>query len=468
MNNQLEEHIHIPRLVIAGTHSGVGKTTIVTGLLGALQRQGYTVQSYKIGPDYIDPGYHRLASGKPSHNLDTWLMPPNKMVEVFIKSARQADMAVIEGVMGLFDGGREGISSTAAIAKKLRAPVVLVIDTRSVGESAAAIALGYKLYDPDVKIAGVILNRLGSAGHEAMIAEALNRINIPILGRIRREEALIAPERHLGLTPVAEHNARNLVSRMADSVAKQVSLPAIAAIARSAPPLALSPVSLDSGTKDVRIGVASDEAFSFYYGESMSILENLGAELVPFSPLNDTDIPLVDGIIFGGGFPEMFRAKLSANQAMRSAIRKAAEDGLPIYAECGGLMYLTREIRGFDGESFPMVGVVPAVCEMQSRLETVGYVEVQAYTANLLCSQDDKLRGHEFHFSRMRPDEPEKFPWAFTFTKVRTGAAYNGGYAWENILASYLHIHFAGNIEAAGRLVDCCRRLKASRKQMEE
>ncbi|MDR3565045.1 MAG: cobyrinate a,c-diamide synthase [Negativicutes bacterium] len=453
----------IPRLVIAGTSSGVGKTTIVTGLLAALKKRGYQVQSYKIGPDYIDPGFHQLASGKPAHNLDSWLMPEEALVSLFARTAAGNDIAMIEGVMGLYDGGRGGVSSTAAIAKKLSAPVILVVDAKSAGESVAATVMGFRQYDSEVNLAGVIVNRLGSASHQAIVAEALARLNIPAIGFIRRDEALTIPERHLGLTPVTETDAATVVAAMAERLSQQVNIDALLDAARSAMPLALPPGAPVPVLRDVKIGVACDEGFSFYYPESLAVLESLGAEIIPFSPLRDQVLPDVSGLIFGGGFPEMFLPELAANTAMQEAVRGAAGRGMPIYAECGGLMYLARQVTAFDGQTFAMVGVVPAVSMMQSKLQTVGYVEVTACRDNVLAQAGDKLRGHEFHFSSLEPTgDSESFPWAFDFEKMRTGAVYPGGYAADNLLASYLHMHFAGNRPAAVRFVTKCREFQAA------
>lgn len=453
----------MPRLVIAGVHSGAGKTTVVAGLLAALAGSGLKVQSYKIGPDYIDPGFHQLASGKPAHNLDTWLLPEQEMLAIFSDTAAGSDLVIIEGVMGLYDGGRSGVSSTAAIAKLLKAPVVLIIDARSMGESAAAIALGFKLYDPAVDFAGVIINRIGSASHQAMVCEAMDRIGIPVLGVIKRNAEMAMPERHLGLTPVTEHDARQTLQTLSQHIANQVDLARIVGLARLAPPL--KPANKrQHPLPAVRIGVAQDEAFSFYYPQSLDALAAQGAEFLPFSPLRDTCIPEVDGVILGGGFPEMFVDRLAANDRMRQSLYDAGGRGMPIYAECGGLMYLSRQISDFSGQSYEMVGLVPAVCSMQSKLETVGYVEATALCDNVLCSAGEALRGHEFHFSRMQPDnEAAAFPWAFNFTKVRTGASYPGGFAHDNILASYLHLHFAGNPGAARRFVEKCKQFKQTR-----
>jgi len=449
----------IPRIIIAGTQSGVGKTTIVTGLLAVLKEQGLRVQSYKVGPDYIDPGYHQLASGKVAHNLDTWLVPTDKVVPIFAKTAVGNDLVIVEGVMGLYDGGRQGVSSTAAIAKLLHAPVVLVIDAKSMGESAAAIALGYKMYDQEVNLVGVILNRLGSATHEKMVTEALERIHIPVLGCIYRNEAIGMPERHLGLTPVTEHNAQDMIEELAVQISRQVDVAQIIHIANSAPELSTESENLNplQSPSIVRIGVAQDEAFSFYYPESLDVLKTMGAEIIPFSPLHDSHLPRVDGLLFGGGFPEMFVGQLAANVSMRQSIADACQAGMPMYAECGGFMYLSNKIIDFDGQEYEMVGAIPTSCSMQAKLQTVGYVEATALTDNVLCLAGDCMRGHEFHFSLMNHEGNSKpFPWAFEFKKVRTGNLYPGGYARGNLLASYLHMHFAGNEQAASRFIHKC------------
>ncbi len=456
---------HIPRLIIAGTHSGVGKTTIVTGLLGALKQRGLTVQSYKVGPDYIDPGYHQLASGKVAHNLDTWLVPAEKVVPIFTKTALGNDLVIIEGVMGLYDGGREGVSSTAAIAKLLKAPVVLVIDAKSIGESAAAIALGYKMYDSQVNVVGVIINRLGSINHEKMIVDALERIQIPVLGCLHRNEAFSMPERHLGLTPVTEYKGDTMLVALCEQITKQIDLDKIISLGQAAPELADS---LEKNQQEItptlRIGVAQDEAFSFYYPESLDTLKMMGAEIIPFSPVHDKELPQVDGLLFGGGFPEMFVNELAANHGMRQDIRQAAMQGMPIYAECGGFMYLTEKIVDFNGCEHEMVGTIPASCSMQSKLQTVGYVEATALTDTVLCKAGECIRGHEFHFSLMNHDEHNNdFPWAFDFKKARTGAVYPGGYAKGNVLASYLHMHFAGNEKAATHFMKVCSDYKQIR-----
>lgn len=458
----MEKHVSIPRVVIAGTQSGVGKTTLVAGLLGALRAQGVKVQSFKVGPDYIDPGFHKLASGRDSYNLDTWLVGPEKLAPFFAHQMEGADLAVIEGVMGLYDGGKKGISSTAEIAKMLKAPVVLVIDTRSMGESAAALALGFKTYDSEVDFRGVLLNRLGSDNHERMIVEALERLEIPIIGCIHRDDRMQSPERHLGLTPVTEIDPTEALRVIQSVVEESVDLEAFKKVAESAPVLSFEEEEVGAKEKVARIGVAYDEAFSFYYPASLAALEKVGADIVYFSPLRDREIPEVDALLFGGGFPEMFLADLEQNESMKESIRAVAKEGMPIYAECGGLMYLCESITDFDGHVHQTVGLVPAVTVMQQKLQRVGYVTATMQRDTILGIEGEALRGHEFHFSTMEPTV-EDFPWAFSFVGGRMPKAHLGGYAKDNILASYLHLNFAGSESAATHFVKCAVDFKKER-----
>ena len=454
--------VEIPRIVIAATQSGSGKTTIVTGLLSALRAKGLLVQSFKIGPDYIDPGYHELASGQPGHNLDSWLVPTERLRDIFVHSAGRADIAVIEGVMGLYDGGREGVSSTAEIAKLLKAPVLLVIDAKSMGASAAAIARGFRDYDSEVRFAGVLLNRLGSPTHEAMIAEAMEKQGIPVFGALRRNDALKMPERHLGLLPVTENAEKEIVESIGQAVASQVQMEEIIRLARAAAPLETrEPAGTENGgiaaSKAVRIAVAKDEAFSFYYPESLQVLKDFGAELLEFSPLHDRVVPKADGLILGGGFPEMFAEKLCGNASMGQSIKEAAISGMPIYAECGGFMYLMEGMRDFSGREYPMAGVFPGVAAMNQKLQMVGYVTAELQQDTVLGPKGTKIRGHEFHFSS-ELEVDASCPRAFLFTRLRNGAVYPAGYVKGNAVGSYLHLHFAGCPKAAENFVAACRR----------
>lgn len=456
------ESMHVPRIVLAGVSSGVGKTTIVTGLTALLHAMGLSVQPFKVGPDYIDPGFHAKAAGRDSYNLDTWLVPEDRLVSTFLALAGGADVSVIEGVMGLYDGGDNGISSTAQIAKFLRAPVILVINCQSIGTSAAAIALGYKNYDPELNIAGVILNKLGSDKHEMMIREAMAEIGIPVLGAYHRDAGLETPERHLGLTPVTEIETSLLLSKMKEDAKKFLDIDSILHIARSAEELTMQEEKETLSLHHVRIGVAQDAAFTFYYPTSLNALSRRGAELVPFSPMTDSGLPEVDGLIFGGGFPEMFLAELSGNAAMKAAIRRAADKGMPIYAECGGLMYLCRQIVGFENETYDMAGLVPAVCRMQKKLQRVGYVTAKPIRKSVAACPGDTLRGHEFHFSILESDISD-FPWAYDLQGTRQSESHKEGYAKENVLASYFHMNFDGNPIAADRFISACAAYREKR-----
>ena len=449
--------MRIPRIVIAATQSGSGKTTIVTGLLAALRQKGLSVQSFKIGPDYIDPGYHELASGRPGHNLDSWLLPAGRMKDIFIRSAVSADVAVIEGVMGLYDGGRGGISSTAEVAKLLKAPVLLVIDAKSMGASAAAIAMGFRDYDSEVELAGILLNRLGSDTHETMVTEAVEKVGIPVFGAVHREDGLKMPERHLGLLPVGENEERQVVDRIGKAVASQVKLDEILRLAQSAVPLELNSVEKERPAGDtVKIAVARDEAFSFYYPESLRVLEDLGGEMLEFSPLHDDVLPEADGLILGGGFPEMFAEALQRNESMRHSIKAAADKGMPVYGECGGFMYLMEGLRDFSGREYAMTGVLPGVAKMNEKLQMVGYVTAELRENTILGRKGTQFRGHEFHFSSECGGE-EACPRAFTFTRLRNGAVYPAGFVKGNVVGSYLHLHFAGCPDAAEHFVEACR-----------
>ncbi len=461
----MRDKITIPRVVVAGTQSGVGKTTIVSGLLAELRKRSLKVQSYKVGPDYIDPGYHSLASGRPCHNLDSWLVPKDRLLSIFESTSRGMDIAIVEGVMGLFDGGRGGVASTADIARLLCAPVILVVNCRSAGESIAAVVLGFIQYDPSVTIAGVILNQVGSESHQLIVTEALKKIGVPVLGVIRRTENLKVPERHLGLLPVTENPAEKVIENIHSAIAGCIDIEELLRIAAQAKCVELPPVVSLPETRCARIGVAQDEAFSFYYPESLKVLEEMGAEVVPFSPLRDKELPDVDGLVFGGGFPEMFLEELAGNLSMRRSIREASQKQMPILAECGGYMYLCERVASFDGMEYPMTGLIPEVCRMEKRLQTVGYVEATALVDTVLCAKGETLRGHEFHFSRMEAVDPaEKQNFAFLITKNRTGLQYPAGFAANHIVASYLHIHLAGSLESARRFVSCCAEFKVAGK----
>ena len=451
------KRVNIPRVVIAATQSSSGKTTVVTGILRALKNKGMKVQPFKVGPDYIDPSYHGMAAGRAGHNLDTWLVDESQINDLFASEAENADIAVIEGVMGLYDGGKNGISSTAQLAKKLQAPVILVINVQSMGDSAAAIALGFKLYDEEVNLAGVILNRLGSPTHKMLIEEAMARINVPVFGAVYRDDSVHMPERHLGLTPAQENNAKEIIEIISAKIAKEVYLDEIIKLACAAPPLEVQENKQSNAAKDIVIAVAKDKAFSFYYPASLKQLSDCGAKIEFFSPLEDETIPSdASALIFGGGFPEIFADKLAANKSMLTSIRRANENKMPIYAECGGYMYLMQGIFDFDGNFHAMAGIIPATAKMNKKLQTVGYVKAKNLHDNILGEKDCVYHGHEFHFST-QSEEAQDFPWAFKFVKMRNNAEYKAGYAKDNILGSYLHLHFLGSKKAADCLLEKAR-----------
>ena len=443
-----------PRIIIAATQSGSGKTTITVGLIAALKNRGLNVQSYKVGPDYIDTGWHSLAGEKISHNLDSWLVGEEKLKEIFVETSSGADVSIVEGVMGLYDGGRGGVSSTAEISKLLNAPVVLVIDAKSMGTSAAAVALGFRDFDKEINFAGVILNRLGSDSHKKIIVDALNELGIKVFGAIKRNDEFFLPERHLGLVPTTENNSGDVIKKICAAVEEQVDVDALIALAKNSAPLKNFPNHQPLITNHLKIAVAKDEAFNFYYGAGLKELERLGAEIIFFSPLNDEHLPeKICGLIIGGGFPEMFAARLEQNKNLRAKIFRAAQDGLPIFAECGGFMYLMNRLIDFDGKIFEMCGVIDGAATMTEKLQTVGYVEAEILRDCLIGSAGEKIHAHEFHFSTAEISD-EKI---FKCRRMRTGAEYFAGAAKKNLVASYLHIHFAGSTSAAKNFIQACK-----------
>ncbi len=442
---------NFPRLIIAATQSGSGKTTITTGLLCALKNRGLNVQPCKVGPDYIDTGWHALACGKPSHNLDSLLVGADNLPKIFTDAARDADISVIEGVMGLFDGSRNGHGSTAEIAKLLDAPVVLVVDAKSMGASAAAIALGFREFDKSINFAGVILNRLGSDSHAKLIVDALDKLDIKVFGTIRRNDEFKLPERHLGLVPTTENFSADVLQKICAAVENQVDVDALINLARSAKPLENFPLRITNSALRIKLAVARDAAFNFYYDASLRVLEQFGAQIIFFSPLEDEILPDADGLIIGGGFPEMFAAQLERNKKIRNEIFRAAKNGLPIFAECGGFMYLMNRLVDFDGRAFEMCGVLDGTATMTRKLQRVGYVSAELSANCVLGSRGEKFFAHEFHYSTT--DVAENI---FACKRLRTGENFTAGVAVENVVASYLHVHFAGCPHVARNFVEAC------------
>lgn len=442
----------IPRLVIAAPSSGSGKTTVATGLIAALAARGLAVSPHKVGPDYIDPGYHALAAGRPGRNLDAFMCGPDRIAPLFLHGAAGADVAVVEGVMGLFDGasGRGELASTAHVAKLLRAPVVLVVDASSQSRSVAALVHGFASWDPEVRLAGVILNRVASDRHEQLLREALEEgSGVPVLGAVRRSAAVATPSRHLGLIPAVERSAEALraVADMGELVAASVDLDAVLALARTAPPLdatAWDPaVEVERVAGAPRIAVAGGAAFSFSYAENAELLTAAGAEVVPFDPLHADALPAdTAGLVIGGGFPELYVRELSANATLRAAIAAFAGSGAPIAAECAGLLYLGRELDGL-----PMCGVLDTAARMTERL-TLGYREAVALTDSPLAPTGTRVRGHEFHRTVCEPAAGERPAWGWRLPTGPRTEGFTGG-TLGNVHASYLHLHWGGSPQLA-------------------
>jgi cobyrinic acid a,c-diamide synthase len=443
--------VTIPRVVVAAPASGHGKTTVATGLLAAYAARGLSVAGFKVGPDYIDPGYHALASGRPGRNLDPVLVGADLIGPLFAHGAAGASLAVVEGVMGLYDGRAfTDTGSTASVAALLNAPVLLVVDAAAQGRSVAALVHGFRSFDPGVRIGGVVLNRVGSDRHEAILRAALDETGTPVLGVLRRHEAIAAPSRHLGLVPVAERRAEALaaVDALAALVAQSLDLEGILALASSAPPLPVTPWSAQPSTVDGArrrpvVAVAGGPAFSFSYAETVELLAGAGAEVSTVDPLRDESLPAgTAALVVGGGFPEVYAAELAANEQLRASVAALAARGAPIAAECAGLLWLCRSLDGA-----PMCGVLPADATMTPTL-TLGYRDAVALSPSWLGPAGTRVTGHEFH--RTAVAGPVDAPaWGWSGQRAE-------GFVAQGVHASYLHLHWAGRPEIARGLVAAC------------
>ncbi|MFJ9395273.1 cobyrinate a,c-diamide synthase [Streptomyces californicus] len=454
--------VSAPRLVIAAPASNSGKTTVATGLMAAFAVRGLAVSPHKVGPDYIDPGYHALATGRPGRNLDAYMCGPELIAPLFAHGSAGCDLAVVEGVMGLYDGasGQGELASTAQVAKLLKAPVVLVVDASSQSRSVAALVHGFASWDPRVRIGGVILNKVASDRHEALLRDALDESGLPVLGVIRRAPQVATPSRHLGLVPVAERGAEavDAVRAMGERVRAGCDLDALMALARTAPALpdapwepAYAPGQEASGPVADRprpvVAVAGGAAFTFAYAEHAELLAAAGAEVVTFDPLRDEKLPAgTAGIVVGGGFPEVYAPELSANEPLRRAVTELARAGAPVAAECAGLLYLAREL---DGK--PMCGVLDAEARMSGRL-TLGYRQAVAVSDSVLAVAGTRMRGHEFHRTVLEPGAGATPAWGMHQPERRVE-----GYVERGVHASYLHTHWAASPEVARRFVAHCR-----------
>ena len=444
-------------IIIAGTASGCGKTSVALGLMKALARKGLVVQGFKSGPDFIDPGLHRMASGLPSHNLDGWMLPAEEIRRIFRRNHEGCDISVIEGAMGLFDGigavSEEG--SAAQLAKILGLPVLLVANARGMARSAAAMVKGYAEFDPDLRVEAVLFNMTGSPAHGQILAQALEGQSVRVLGSLPRVPNLELPSRHLGLVTAEDLDRRDeRLNALADWVESALDLDALL----EALPEVSMPSLTDGGTKmpEIRIGYARDRAFCFYYEENLRLLRQAGAELVPFSPLEDYNLPpALRGLYLGGGYPEVHAAQLSANTAMLGKIRDFCASGKPVYAECGGFMYLMKGITTRDGRQHPMAGVFDLSCAMQGRYQALGYREVEMAAQTAFGGPGERVRGHEFHYSRLEGQDPAATEAYRVFDRSgRTDAA--GGFLKGACLGSYVHLHFGSNPAMAARFVEAC------------
>lgn len=460
-------------IIIAAPHSGSGKTTVTIGIMECLKRRGLRVAPFKVGPDFIDPGYHRLVTGQPSVNLDGWMCSEAFVRESFFNHAQDADMAVIEGVMGLFDGigGVQDAGSTAQIARITGAPVILVVDAKGQARSAAALVKGFAEFDPQVKVAGVIFNNVASENHGRVLKEAVESIGmgLRVMGCLPRDEKLRIESRHLGLMTVEENPLpAEFLDHLAEVVKGHVDLGLVWAAATTQVAELLLPFG-EKKASDVRVAVARDAAFCFVYEDNLRLLREAGAELVAFSPLWDEQLPAdIAGLYLPGGYPEVFADTLAANGAMKAAIREAIDAGLPAFAECGGFIYLTQGIVGADPCVCPeqgvpacsplheFVGIFPVTARMLSRRKALGYREIETVDDSIIGSRGTAARGHEFHYSEMgvMPSQVERL-----YHVRRQGVELgHEGFRYRNCLASYIHLHFGSCPDMAKAFVENCKK----------
>lgn len=443
-----------PGLVIAGTHSGCGKTTVTLGLMAALVKRGYRIQGFKTGPDFIDPTFYRAITGREGENLDTWMVGQNQISRIYQEGAAGSEFTVIEGVMGLYDGASstDEAGSTAELAKILDLPVVLVIDARSMARSVAAVVKGFIELDPGLRFGGIILNRVGSDRHFKILKEAINSVtSVKVLGYLSKETSVTLPERHLGLVPYYEDTGlKKQLDYLADIIEANLDVTEILTIFRNPKTEPFKDAILPNpNTIGVRIGIARDQVFGFYYQDNLRMLQKYGAELVYFSLLKDYELPEgIRGLYLGGGYPELFAAQLEANSQLKTVIYEFINKGLPVYAECGGLMYLGKNIRTKDGV-YKMIGALDIEVGMAEKRAALGYRKVTALTDNILFRKGQQACGHEFHYSEIvNSSETEN---AFL-----TGQNRVIGFEKGKILASYVHLHFGSNPQIAKQFVLTC------------
>ncbi|MEA1959970.1 MAG: cobyrinate a,c-diamide synthase [Bacillota bacterium] len=443
------------RLAIGAPHGRSGKTTITLGLIAALNRMGLVVQPFKKGPDFIDPGWLSLAAGRSCRNLDLYFLDKEQLLKQFVTGCQGADIAVIEGAMGLYDGlDLEGSDSTAAVARTIKAPIIMVVDTTRMTRSAAAMIKGFQNFEPETEIAGVILNKVARPRHEDILRQSIESYTeIPVVGAVPKQKTPFIPERHLGLFTVNEQNKVNeLMQNLGSQMEQYTDLQAILEIAAKAQPLPQYEIKRKRTIPHARIGVIRDNVFSFYYPENLEALESAGAELVFINSLEDTQLPNIQGLYIGGGFPEVFGRELEQNVSLRTSIRKAVVSGLPVYAECGGLMYLSRRIHN-NGETFEMCGVLPCDTKMSARPKGHGYTSMMTTSPNYLLQKGTEIRGHEFHHSQVCNVDKNEIKCIY---KVNRGYGMDSradGIIIHNAIASYNHLYAPSFPEWANNFV---------------
>lgn len=454
---------NIPRFVISGTNSGCGKTTLTVGIMAALVKRGLKVQPFKVGPDYIDPMFHTFITDKYSRNLDSWMLEEGTVAYLLQKNAAFADIAVIEGVMGLYDGfgGTSLAGSTAHVSKITGSPVILVINGEGMSLSAAALVRGYRDFDREVGIQGVIINNINSESHYLLLKEIIEEnTGLAVVGYLRSKNEYRLPDRHLGLITSAEiDDLKEKIDFLSRQIEETVDLDKLLDIARGAGGLNVSPSEPEiTSPGRVKIGVAWDKAFCFYYRDNLELLESLGAELKFFSPVNDSKLPEgVDGLYIGGGYPEVWAEELQENGSMKRAVREAIEKEMPVYAECGGLMYLSESIENRDGKKYGMTGVIPGESKMTGSLKRFGYVEIEMERDSVIAKEGGRIRAHEFHYSVT--DVKEEIPTCYRVIKNRKKGeprVWKCGFKVKNLLAGYPHLHFWSNIRFAEEFVRNC------------
>ncbi len=450
--------IRCPRLLIGGAHSGVGKTSVTLALVHALKRRGLKVRAFKVGPDFLDPTYLKLASGHDCYNLDGWMMGQEYVKTIFEQTTAGYDIAIIEGVMGLFDSSSPDSldGSSAQIAQWLQAPVALVANAGGVARSFAALATGFDNFEQDVNISGVIANHCGSKNHADLLAQVLSMNNAPpLMGGILKGAFPKLEKRHLGLvTANSEMLDEHALGQLADAIEQSVNLEKLISMAKSAPSIPSGEYERTEPCNSIkgRLGIAYDRLFHFYYPDNLHALEDQGIEIVRFSPLNDDQLPEgLDAAYFGGGYPETMPEELAMNRGMIDSINGFYKSGRPIYAECGGLIYMSQGVEDLEGRRHPFAGVLPSWCKMSDKFSSLGYVEAELKNDSLFGQRGVKLRGHKFHYSFLL-DAPESDPdWdtVYTLTRPRTGKTQVEGYQKGSALISYAHLHFASKPGAA-------------------